>query len=134
MNGRFRLVVRHWIDSLLVIVVASGAVLALRFYLTERWPFLVDGLACRPYLIPVIAGLPPLLLAIICPARLVASLKSICLFPRHVGICLRAMIGILVIVLADVALFGTDSYYRVDAATALWAVGAFVVAMVLAAI
>ncbi len=119
MEIRFRLILRHWIDSLLVGVIAGVTVLVLRFATIERYGVLLDWLARRPYLISCVAGITPLLLAVIWPARVAASLRSILLFPRHCGICLRALIGISVIVIADLTLLDRGSQYQIGAVTSL---------------
>ncbi len=130
MRGRIRLIVAHWIDSLVVSVIAAVSVLALRFYVFQHWDLVVDGLAIRAYLIPTAAGLLLLLPAAVWPTRFVASLKSICLFPKHVGICLRVMAGILLVIVGDVVYLRADHYSEVDARIASYTVLTFVTAAI----
>lgn len=130
MRGRIRLVVAHWIDSLCVSVIAAAAVLVLRLYTSQHWNFALDGLASRPYLIPFAAGLVVLLLAVAWPARFVASLKSICLLPKHCGACVQAVVGILLVMVADVVYLGADQYFRMDSRVASCTVAALATAAI----
>ena len=133
MRGRIRLIVVHWIDSLCVSVIAAVSVLVLRFYTFQYWDLVVDGLAIRAYLIPTVAALLLLLPAIVWPVRFVVSLKSIRLFPKHCGMCVRAMAGILRVLTAetfDVGRFPgpfafVESFAGAAIETAVGSIGAF---------
>jgi hypothetical protein len=132
MEGRFRLVLKHWLIGLLVSFAAATAAGFLRAYILGRCNLLLDGLAGNAYLIPAIAGVVPLCVAVVWPRRTAASLRSICQFPRHLGLLIKTIVGTAALVVADLAIFGEDSYYNVEGVLTAWTMGTLIGATFLA--